>query len=118
MDSEIATKLKNEKIKVYAIHIGDDQVPDEVTNIAEMTGGASFPAGDKNGLDLIFNTIEQMSKSKLKRLTPNPVDYYHPFVITGLSLLGLHILFPSDYATIHGNLFRHSYCSFTRLSAR
>jgi len=91
-DTEIANKLKQEKIKVYAIHIGSGTVPEEVANIANMTGGASFPAGDQNGLNLIFRTIEQMSKAKLKRLTPNPVDFYYPFIIAGFSILGLRIL--------------------------
>lgn len=91
-DSELATKLKGENIKIYAIHIGGGEVPEEVQNIASMTGGASFPAGNQNGLNLIFSNIEQMSKAKLKRLTPNPVDYYDPFIIAGLSLLGLRIL--------------------------
>ncbi len=91
-DSKIANQFKSEKIKVYAIHIGDGEVPETVQNIASMTGGASFPAGDQNGLNLIFNTIEKMSKAKLKRLTPNPVDFYLPFIVAGLSLLGLRIL--------------------------
>ena len=91
-DSKIATELKSEKIKVYAIHIGEGEVPEEVQNIASMTGGASFPAGNQTGLNIIFNTIEEMSKAKLKRLTPNPVDYYFPFVIIGFSILALRLL--------------------------
>ena len=89
---ELSNKFKSEKIKVFAIHIGQGQVPEDVQNIANITDGASFPAGDQNGLNLIFRNIEQMSKAKLKRVTPNPVDHYFPFVVTGLSLLCLRLL--------------------------
>ncbi len=89
---EVAKLLKESKIRLYAIHIGNGGIPEPVETIAQMTGGAGFPAGDTGSLKLVFKHIDKMSKSKLKRVTPDPVDYYWPFVVTGLSLLIIRIL--------------------------
>lgn len=89
---KIAKLLRDLNIRLYAVHIGDGMVPEEVHTIATSTNGAAFPAGDTRSLDIVFKHIESMSKSKLKRVTPDPIDYYFPFVVTGLSLLGVRLL--------------------------
>jgi len=91
-DLEVAKLLKDSKIRLYAIHIGNDGIPEPVETIAQMTGGAAFPAGDTDSLDLVFKHIDKMSKSKLKRVTPDPVDFYWPFLLVGFCLLFIRIL--------------------------
>lgn len=91
-DTEIAKLLKDSNIRLYAIHIGDGTTPEPVETIAQMTSGASFPAGDTASLDIVFKHIDEMSRSKLKRVTPDPIDYYFPFIIAGLSLLSIRLL--------------------------
>ena len=43
-------------------------------------------------LEAVFARIDQMRKAPLKRVKPDPIDYFQPFAITGLSLGGLYLL--------------------------
>jgi len=85
-------KLNESGIVLFAIHIGEGQIPAELDNIASETGGGAFPAGDKDSLEFVFKKIDGMKKAKLKQVTPDPVDYFTPFIIVGLSLFGAHLV--------------------------
>ncbi len=91
-DVEIAQSLKANNIIVYAVHIGRGDVSPEVSVISSITGGETFSAGDPAALQSIFRKIDEMQQAEMKRLTPDPVDYYQPFIITSLSLGGLYLL--------------------------
>ena len=91
-DIAIAQSLKANGITVYAVHIAEGSPPDSVALIASQTGGEIFSAGDPAALDAIFARIDEMEKAPLKRVTPDPVDFYQPFSLAGLSLGGLFLL--------------------------
>ncbi|MFK7911351.1 MAG: VWA domain-containing protein [Akkermansiaceae bacterium] len=91
-DVKIAQSLKENNITVYAVHIGGGEAPAEVSVIASITGGETFAAGDPAALQSVFQRIDEMQQAEMRRLTPDPVDYYKPFIITGLSLAGTYLL--------------------------
>ncbi|MCW1884597.1 VWA domain-containing protein [Luteolibacter flavescens] len=91
-DIAIAQSLKANNIKVYGVHVAEGGAPDEVGVIASITGGEIFAAGDPNGLKAVFSRIDEMEKAPLKRVTPDPVDYFQPFAIAGLGIGALYLL--------------------------
>lgn len=91
-DMAIAQSLKANGIKVYDVHIAEGGVPDSIAVIASMTGGEVFSAGDPSALKAVFARIDEMQKAPLKRVTPDPVDFFEPFSIAGLCLGGFYLL--------------------------
>ena len=91
-DLKIAQSLKENNITLYGIHIGGGAPPAEVSVISDITGGQTFAAGDPGALDTVFKRIDDMAQAELKRLTPDPVDHFRPYAITGLSLLCTFLL--------------------------
>ena len=91
-DVKIARSLADNNITVFAIHIGGGAPPAEVSVISSITGGETFAAGDPNALKAIFQRIDEMAQASLVRLTPDPVDYFRPYLITAFSLAGVYLL--------------------------
>jgi Ca-activated chloride channel homolog len=91
-DVLIAQSLKRNNIRVYGVHVAEGSAPDEVGVIASMTGGEVFAAGDPAGLKAVFAKIDEMQKAPLKRVTPDPVDFFQPFALAGLGIGGLYLL--------------------------
>lgn len=91
-DIAVANSLRDNNIRVFAIHIGGGSPPPEVAVIASITGGQVFAAGDPQALSAVFQSIDTMQEAKLTRLTPDPVDFFQPFTIAALSLGGLWLL--------------------------
>lgn len=90
-DVAIAQSLKANGIKVYDVHVAEGGAPDSVAVIASMTGGEVFSAGDPAALKAVFAKIDEMQKAPLKRVTPDPIDFFEPFAIAGLCLGGLYL---------------------------
>ncbi|MBX9790628.1 MAG: VWA domain-containing protein [Pirellulales bacterium] len=88
-DVELAAKLKADRITVYAIHIGEENVPDPIVNLTGLTGGEVFEPGDEAGLAAVFQRIDAMQQTKLERTAPERQDFFLPCSITGLTLVGL-----------------------------
>ncbi len=91
-DVEIANGLKANGIKVYAIHVAEGGMPDTVGVIASITGGEVFSAGDPAALKSIFARIDEMQKAPLKRVMPDPIDFYQPLSLAGLGIGALYLL--------------------------
>jgi len=91
-DLAIANSLKENNITVFAIHIAEGNPSDSVGAITMVTGGEIFSAGDPAALDTVSARIDEMKTAPLKRVTPDPVDYYQPFALAGLAIGGLHLL--------------------------
>lgn len=91
-DEEIAASLKANGIKVYAIHIAEGGIPDSIGVIASITGGEVFSAGDPAALKSIFARIDEMQKAPLKRVTPDPIDFFEPFTLAGLGICAIYLL--------------------------
>lgn len=88
---QCAMELKDSGIVVYAIHIGRT-VPEGLHTIAGITGGHVFSAVDKEALDAVFRYIDQMQKATFRTKMPQPIDFYYPFSVAGLGLLGCYVL--------------------------
>lgn len=91
-DMAIAQSLKANGIKVYDVHVAEGGVPDSIAVIASTTGGEVFSAGDPAALKAVFSRIDEMQKAPLKRVTPDPVDFFEPFAIAGLCVGGFYLL--------------------------
>ncbi len=92
LGDEFARKLRNDKIAVYAIHIGGGSAPDQIVNIARLTGGEVFMPGDVEGIREVFRRIDEMRQTQLEKTSAETMDDFSPWCIAGLSLLGLSLL--------------------------
>ena len=61
-------------------------------NIANLTGGQAFAAGDPQALAEVFKRIDAMAPTKTRPSAPQPADWFWPFAVTGLGLLGLKVV--------------------------
>jgi Ca-activated chloride channel family protein len=91
-DSELAQQMIADNIIVYAVHVADGDVPDEIVNITQLTGGEVFNPGDVDGLKGVFQRIDSMQKTRLEKIAAETRDRFVPFCIAGLSLLGSSLL--------------------------
>lgn len=91
-EMEIAKRLKRDGIVLYAVNIQDSDARGEIVNMARLTGGEVFNPGDTQALKGVFQKIDEMTKAKLEQGTAELVDWFLPFAIAGLSILGLYAL--------------------------
>lgn len=89
-EAEMAAELKKAGITVFAVIIGQPSIQDEVVNITRSTGGEAFEAGDPAALSSVFARIDQMKQAKLQKRTPQAVDNFFPYAVTGLVLAGVY----------------------------
>ena len=89
--SSIAQELAEQNISVYLICV-QTSPPTQMYTIAAGTGGAVFQANDPAMLQDVFKQIDGMQKVKLKQLKPSTMDYFKPFALVGLILVGLQCL--------------------------
>lgn len=91
-EMEIAKRLKRDGITLFAVNIQDQDARGEIVNLARMTGGEVFNPGDTEALDGVFKRIDDMARAKIEQGTAELVDWFWPFAVAGLSILGLYAL--------------------------
>jgi Ca-activated chloride channel homolog len=91
-DEEIARQLAQDGIVVYAVHIAESQVPDQIVRITAGTGGEVFKPEDTEGLAHVFARIDQMQKTRLEKTQAEASDAFEPWCLAGLGLLALALL--------------------------
>lgn len=91
-DVEIARKLKRDGITLFAVNIQEQDARGEIVNLSRMTGGEVFNPGDTKALADVFATIDKMTKAKVEQGTAELVDWFWPFALAGLCVLGLYAL--------------------------
>lgn len=91
-DLVIAKEMKDANIVVYSIHISPAPVPDQIANITALTGGAVFAPDDPDGLKEVFKKIDKMQQTKMKKALAEAKDFFWPFCLAALSVLGLGTL--------------------------
>ena len=91
-DETIMRRLRDDGIVVYAIHIAETEVPDEIVNITSATGGGVFQPGDVGALQAVFQRIDQMQQAKLEKISAESMDAFGPFCIGVLVLIALWTL--------------------------
>lgn len=90
---EIARKLKDDGIVLYAIHIAEPPVPDQIIDISRWTGGDAFNPEDRDALDRVFRHIDQMQAARVEKVLGEQIDDFDLLAVVGLSLLGAYALF-------------------------
>jgi Ca-activated chloride channel family protein len=91
-DAEIAASLRSAGIVLYDVHVANRDVPDEIVNIAYLTGGEVFQPGDEEALAGVFKRIDGMQQTKLEKIASETRDQFLPPAVTGLALLGICLL--------------------------
>jgi Ca-activated chloride channel family protein len=91
-DVMVAKELKAANVVVFPILVGGERVPDEIFNIATLTGGESFEAGDPEALRHIFRRIDQMQQTKMEKTIAETLDDFPDWCVAGLVVLGLALL--------------------------
>jgi len=91
-DEEYAARLAGDNIVVYAVHIGGGEVPAPIVNITGLTGGEVFEPGDADGLAAVFHRIDEMQETRLEKVAAESMDFYLPYALIGLSLVGFGTL--------------------------
>lgn len=89
---EISEMLQAARITVYHIHVAEDDIPQEVVEIARATGGEAFAATDPGSLKGVFAHIDRMRPASFKSKGTVPMDHFGPFAAVALGLLGVHLL--------------------------
>ena len=91
-DEQIAKKLRDDNIIVYAVHIADSEIPAPIVNVTAMTGGEVFNPGDPEALKIVFKRIDDMQETRLEKTSAETMDDFFPYCVVGLSVLGLSLL--------------------------
>jgi Ca-activated chloride channel family protein len=91
-DAAVARELKENNIVVYAIHIGDERLPDEISTITGLTGGEVFHPDDPDALKGVFRHIDHMAKAPLEKSLAELKDNFFPYCVAALAALGLGAL--------------------------
>jgi Ca-activated chloride channel family protein len=89
---DVAQKLRRDNIVVYHVHAAEGQVPDEVVDLAAITGGEAFAAADPEALQTVFKRIDAMQQVKLEKVSAETLDDYEPWCVAALSVLGTAVL--------------------------
>ncbi|QDV09765.1 von Willebrand factor type A domain protein [Planctomycetes bacterium Poly30] len=92
-DQEIADMMREAGISVYGIHVASGGIPGEVVNIASISGGEVFEAGDPVALETVFKRIDEMQVAELEKVAGEQLDAFGPWCWLGLGALGLFALF-------------------------
>jgi Ca-activated chloride channel family protein len=88
-DQQTANDLKQAGITLFAIHIGESEIPAEISSIAQATGGEAFVSGDPNALTTVFQRIDSMKPAEIEQVGIEYVDALAPFCSAGLAVAAL-----------------------------
>jgi Ca-activated chloride channel homolog len=91
-DEVIAKKLREDGIAVYGVHVADGAIPGQVVNIASITGGDMFEAGDPVALSTVFRRIDEMRATKLEKVAAERLDDFALWSWAGLTILAMHVM--------------------------
>lgn len=88
----LGEELRGDNIVVFYVHVAEGQPQEETFTLANLTGGQAFTADDPSTLTEVFQRIDGMKPVKLKPSAPDQADWYWPFAMAGLGLIGLQVV--------------------------
>lgn len=91
-EADYADELQAAKITLYHIHVGAEDIPQEVVDIAHQTGGQAFAARDASALRRVFEHIDRMKPAQFSPGGTVPMDHFWPFALAAAALVGLHVV--------------------------
>ena len=92
LDAAIIDHLRSEKITVFSILLTHEPIQPPLINITRITGGEVFNAVTPEALASVFKKIDEMKKVVVLEKRPQVIDYFDPFFIPALSVLGVSVL--------------------------
>jgi Ca-activated chloride channel homolog len=90
--AELAKTFRDQNITVFCVIVGYHQIQDGIIAVTRGTGGDAFTVDDPEALKVVFTKIDQMKQAKVEKTIAEPMDFFGPYVIVGLVLLGLALL--------------------------
>lgn len=91
-DTDHARELIDAGITLFHIHVGTSDVPPEIYDIAERTGGRAFAARDSASLKGVFDYIDRMKPAEFTPSGTIPMDDFGPFAVAALCLTCLQFI--------------------------
>jgi Ca-activated chloride channel family protein len=91
-ETDYGQELADAGITLFHIHVGSDDMPPEVIDLAHETGGQAFAARDASSLRTVFEHIDRMKPAQFSPGGTVPMDHFRPFAIAALALLGAHLV--------------------------
>lgn len=92
-DAVVADLLRGDEIALYGVHVADGAIPGQVVNIASISGGEVFEAGDPSALTTVFRRIDEMEVAKIEKIAGEQTDAFGPWAWIGVGVLGAFALF-------------------------
>lgn len=89
-EADYAAELRDAGITLYHVHVGEEDIPTDVVDIAQQTGGQAFAARDSSSLRRVFDHIDRMKPAQFEPGGTVPMDFFEPFAIAALAVLCLH----------------------------
>jgi Ca-activated chloride channel family protein len=90
-EREIISKLRRNKIVVFAISMLENEIEPGLEAIARETGGQTFRALTPEALRIVFDRIDQMQKVQVRTTKPEVIDFLDPFLPWALAALALQV---------------------------
>ena len=88
----VLKRLKEKRIRVYTIGVGDDYRREVLERIAAETGGTFHSAGDPDALPKILERIDRMEKSPLHERKQLRYTHYDRWLLAATLFLALALL--------------------------
>jgi Ca-activated chloride channel homolog len=92
LDAAIINHLRTEHITVFSILLTEQPIQPPLVNISRSTGGEVFNAVTPAALASVFQSIDEMKKVVVLEKRPQVIDYYDPFLVPALGVLGVSVL--------------------------
>lgn len=92
LDAAVIDHLRAENITVFSILLSDEPIQAPLINITRATGGEVFNAVTPEALASVFQRIDEMKKVIVLEKRPQVIDFYDPFLIPALSVLGVSVM--------------------------
>lgn len=92
LDAAVIEHLRAEKILLFSVMLTGEKVSEHLTHITRATGGEVFNAVTPVALASVFQKIDEMKKVVVLEKRAQVVDFYDPFFLPALGLLGISVL--------------------------
>lgn len=86
---QVGGELAAAGVVLYAIHVGDDQVPSDLYDLTAPSGGQVFAARNPAALQAVFGHIDRLQPVRLRPTVPRQIDTCSLPALIGLVLTGL-----------------------------
>jgi Ca-activated chloride channel family protein len=91
-EADYAKELQDAKITLFHIHVGSEDMPQEVIDLAHQAGGQAFHARDAASLKQVFEHIDRMKPAQFSPGGTVPMDHFTPFALAAVVLMGVHLV--------------------------